>query len=249
MFNDHLVDGANENAVEAIADRQWRAGLMTVTGLTSAAAVAEFAARVMDTSAYQGSGPYGLHGICDTRKDAHRADGAVLTRAPLDLHTCGAALREPPRLVLVACIHKASTGGATLLTDGRAVFDDLVRERPDAAHALSLPGAALFGRGPDAFAAPVLQVLADQRRIVRLRQDGLIRWPEHTQPHVPALRSRLTHYQRAIKLRPGEGFLLDNSRWLHGRTAFTGRNRLFYRAEGTPLIPMDSDVWPEADAW
>ncbi|MCD9145983.1 TauD/TfdA family dioxygenase [Streptomyces albireticuli] len=248
LFESLLVDVRGEGAVDVIADRLWRAGLVTVSGLTTPEAVADLAARLMDTSPYDEDGPFGLHGIRDTRRHTHRVDGVVLTRGPVDLHTCGAVLREPPRLVLVVCFKRARSGGETLLADGRAVFDDLLREQPDAAHALSLPGAAIFGRGADAFAAPVFQVLADQRRVVRLRQDGLIRWPEHAQPHVLALRARLARHQRVIKLRPGDGYLLDNSRWLHGRGPFIG-NRLFHRAEGTPLIPMDSDAWPEADAW
>ncbi|UQI45904.1 TauD/TfdA family dioxygenase [Streptomyces sp. HU2014] len=248
LFESLLVNVWGEDAAGVIADRLWRVGLVTVSGLTTAEAVADFAARVMDTSAYDEGGLFGLHGIRDTRQHTHRVDGAVLTRGPVDLHTCGAALPEPPRLVLVVCFRKASRGGETLLADGRAVFDDLLREQPDAAHALSLPGAASFGRGADAFAAPVFQILAGKRRVVRLRQDGLIRWPEHTQPYVPALRARLARHQRVIKLRPGEGYLLDNSRWLHGRGPFAG-NRIFHRAEGSPLIPMDSDAWPEGDAW
>ncbi|MFC4517788.1 TauD/TfdA family dioxygenase [Streptomyces ehimensis] len=239
----HLGDGWDDCAAAVVSDRLWRTGLVTVSGLTDAEAVADLASQVMDTSAYGGFGPYGLHAVCDTRRHAHRVDGAVLTRAPVDLHTCGAALPQPPRLVLLACAQEGLAGGETLLADSRAVFDDLAREHPEAAHALSLPGAAFFGRGEDAFAAPVLEAVTEERRMVRLRQDGLIRWPKDIQRHVPALRAGLARHRQETRLRPGEGLIMDNSRWLHGRTGFTG-DRLFYRAEGNPRQPLPHDQRP-----
>ncbi|MFI0912455.1 TauD/TfdA family dioxygenase [Streptomyces abikoensis] len=243
LFKAHLVPGWDDDAGQVIADQLERTGLVTLTGLTSAQDIAGIAAQVMDTSPYQGEEPYGLHGICDTREHAHRIDGAVHTRGPVDLHTCGAALRWPPRLILLACVQKARKGGEVLLADSRALYVDLLRSRPDAAHALSLPRAAHFGLEAESFFAPVFKLLAGQLDAVRLRQDGFVRWPEHTQPYVPVLRSLLARHQQAITLRPGEAVLLDNARWLHGRTAFTG-NRLFFRAEGAALIPTDGEVWP-----
>ncbi|MGK5543539.1 TauD/TfdA family dioxygenase [Streptomyces sp. URMC 127] len=245
LFKAHLVTGWDGDGLKVIVEQLERTGLVTLTGLTTAQDVADFAAQVMDTSPYPGAGPYGLHGICDTREHAHRIDGAVLTRGPVDLHTCGATLRWSPRLVLLACAQKARTGGEVLLADGRALNVDLLRSRPDAAQALSLPRAAYFGSGTQAFFAPVFKIRAGRLSAVRLRQDGFLRWPEHTQPYVPVLRSLLARHQQAISLRSGEAVLLDNARWLHGRTGFTG-NRLFYRAEGQLLPPPGSETWPEA---
>ncbi|MHA7956341.1 TauD/TfdA family dioxygenase [Streptomyces sp. L500] len=248
LFKAHLVTGWDDDARQVIADRLERTGLVTLTGLATAQDISDGAAQVMDTSQYQGEEPYGLHGICDTREHAHRIDGAVHTRGPVDLHTCGAALRWPPRLILLACVQKGRTGGEVLLADGRALYVDLLRSRPDAAHALSLPRAAYFGLGAESFYAPVFKLLAGQLDAVRVRQDGVLRWLEQTQPYVPVLRSVLARHQQAISLRPGEAVLLDNARWLHGRTAFTG-NRLFLRAEGQPLPPPDSETWPEVSTW
>ncbi|MFI9311024.1 TauD/TfdA family dioxygenase [Streptomyces triculaminicus] len=248
LFNTHLVTGWDSDAPQVIAEQLERTGLVTFTGLTTAEAIADLAAQVMDTSRHQTGGSFGLHWISDTRAHAHRADGAVRTREAVDLHTCGSIQREPPRLVLLACVQKGRTGGELLLADGRAVFADLRQRRPDAASALSLPRAAHFGHGADSLFSQVFKLVAGQVSGVRLRQDGFIRWPEDTQPFVPVLRSVLAEHRRAIALRRGYAVLLDNARWLHGRAAVTG-NRLFYRAEGQLLPPPDSESWLEASTW
>jgi hypothetical protein len=37
-----------------------------------------------------------------------------------------------------------------------------------------------------------------------------------------------------FRLNAGQGYILDNHRWLHGRRAFTGQ-RVMYRVNGNPL--------------
>ncbi|MFQ6197058.1 TauD/TfdA family dioxygenase [Streptomyces sp. NPDC000405] len=243
LFDARRVNAAHPELADTVHRQLEAAGLVTFTGLHSVHAVNDVVAEVMNTASFQGPGPYGLHEVRDTRRHAHRADAVDLTRASVELHTSGAALRKPPRLVLIACINPGHMGGQTRLADGHAVFGDLLRERPDTAHALSRKGASLLGRGDDVFPARVFTVRVDRAPVVRLRQDGLVRWPTDSQPHLPVLRNYLALSTMSVTLRAGEAYLLDNHRWLHGRTAFTGP-RHFYRAEGKPRRRLRDDAWP-----
>lgn len=231
VFAEHFVEVTGRYATDLIAQRIQQTGLVTVSGMTDVADIAGFAARVMDQGEYQGTGPRGLHEVRDSGQHVHRADATERTRSAMDLHTYGAALAKPPHLALVVCLRADVDGGESLLADGEAVFYDLAGERPEAAHALSLPDAAHFGTGEQAVRAQVFQARTGQRRSVRLRQDGLIHWSKRSQPHLPALRSALDRHRHVIDLSPGQGYLIDNHRWLHGRTRFSG-DRLFFRAEG-----------------
>lgn len=43
----------------------------------------------------------------------------------------------------------------------------------------------------------------------------------------------IERHRVTMMLRPGQGYVLDNYRWLHGRGAFTG-DRVFYRVHANP---------------
>lgn len=56
-------------------------------------------------------------------------------------------------------------------------------------------------------------------------------------PHVRALTETVTRHQQPVHLDAGCAYLLDNSRWLHARTAFSGPRRM-YRALGSPRFEL-----------
>ena len=53
-------------------------------------------------------------------------------------------------------------------------------------------------------------------------------------PVIPILRAVIIQHQQAIQLRAGQGLLVSNSRWLHGRDRYTGP-RSMLRILGDPL--------------
>lgn len=64
---------------------------------------------------------------------------------------------------------------------------------------------------------------------------------------VPLLGAVIAQHLHAIQLRDGQGVLVSNSRWLHGRDRYTGP-RVMLRILGDPL-PRDSGsvTTPRAD--
>lgn len=63
------------------------------------------------------------------------------------------------------------------------------------------------------------------------------------QPHLPDLKAAALRYQQSLPLKPGQGYLLDNERWLHARTAFVG-DRVHWRALGNPRFDLDHGFAP-----
>ncbi|WP_406438976.1 TauD/TfdA family dioxygenase [Streptomyces sp. NBC_01613] len=205
-------------------------------------AVLAFAARIMRLVPHRDSDSDGLTTIRDTRHHAHRAGFAGLGSGPLDPHTERSGTPNPPRLMLLVCGKAAVTGGECLLTDGQALHSDLFTGDREAGVALARPRTAFFGAG-DGHATQVFTVHHDMRVSVRLRFDGLARWNPTVQPYLPQLRAAAVRHQVRLTLAPGQGYLLDNERWLHARRAFTG-DRLFWRALGQPLFPMPRGFAP-----
>ncbi|MET8247782.1 hypothetical protein ABZV31_27265 [Streptomyces sp. NPDC005202] len=71
-------------------------------------------------------------------------------------------------------------------------------------------------------------------------------WPAgapSSSPTCPLLRSAITASQRRLTLRTGQGYLLDNHRWLHARTRFTGDRRLLH-ALGEPRFALPDGFTP-----
>ncbi|MCX5327836.1 TauD/TfdA family dioxygenase [Streptomyces sp. NBC_00140] len=241
-FAHHYIDFAAPGAEATMATRLRNVGLVTLDGLASRNAVLAFATRIMDLVPHRDSDSDGLTTIRDTHRHVHRAGFAGLGNGGLEPHTERSGTPNPPRLMLLVCRQAAVIGGECLLTDGQAVHSDLFAGEREAGVALAQPRTAFFGAG-DGHATQVFTVHHDLRVSVRLRFDGLARWNPIVEPYLPKLRAAAVRHQVSLALTPGQGYLLDNERWLHARRAFTG-DRLFWRALGQPLFLMPRGFTP-----
>ncbi|AUY48402.1 TauD/TfdA family dioxygenase [Streptomyces sp. CB01881] len=232
-----LSGGVRERAGAVLRER----GLVRLGRLGGREDVLYAAGRLMvGLWPHRDADPDGLTVIRDTGRHDGRAGFAGLGRGDLDLHTECAQQPQPPRLLLLACARAGDAGGESLLTDGRAILSELAEFHPAALEALSAPRAAFFG-GADGHFAPVLEQLAGGRWHLRLRQDSLARFSPEAEAHLPALRRAIERHTTRLRLAAGQGIVLDNHRFLHGRTAFRGE-RLLLRALGDPhpVVGLDA---------
>ncbi|MEU1355317.1 TauD/TfdA family dioxygenase [Streptomyces cinnamoneus] len=241
-FAAHFVDIQSPRAEEVVQEHLRDAGMITLSGFTSRSVLRDFAARIMDITPHRDSAPDGLTTIRDTRRHTHLAGYGGFGNGELAPHTERSGVPEPPRLMLLVCGTPAYAGGDCLLTDGRAVYTDIAARRREAIIALSRPRTAFFGGG-DGHPTQVFTQHPDERVSIRLRQDGLARFSPTVQIYLPYLRTALTTYQIRLPLGAGQGYLIDNQRWLHAREAFTG-SRLCWRALGEPLFPLPAGFAP-----
>ncbi|MFJ3804612.1 TauD/TfdA family dioxygenase [Streptomyces sp. NPDC090088] len=242
LFSDHYVSLRTPHAQDVIAAQLRETGLVTLDGLTTRQAVLAFATRLMTITPHPHSAPDGLTLIHNTGSHAHRAGFAGLGNGGLEPHTERSGTPAPPRLILLVCLRPSTTGGETLLTDGREVHTRLMTTSREAAVALSQPRTAYFGAGAG-HATQVFTVQPDGRISIRLRQDGLARWSPIVQPYLPALRTAIADTRHRLTLGAGQGYLLDNHRWLHARTRFSGERQLL-RALGEPRTPLPTGFAP-----
>ncbi|MFJ9416707.1 TauD/TfdA family dioxygenase [Streptomyces sp. NPDC101227] len=247
LFAAHFLDHKTPGAPARIAEQLRQSGLVTLDGLATRDAVLAFVSHIMTISPHRDSDPDGLTTIRDTPRHAGRPGFAGLGNGQLAPHTERASLPRPPRLMLLVCSQPADRGGECLLTDGRRVHADLLHHGGgEAADALSRPRTAYFGAG-DGHASQVLTSHRDGRVSIRLRFDALARWSPIVQPHLPDLQAAAHGHQQSLRLSPGQGYLLDNERWLHARTAFVG-DRVHWRALGDPRFDLDHGFAPALDA-
>ena len=232
----HYVDLTSADAEARVAERLRDTGLIIFDGLAGRRSVLAFATRIMAMTPHRDSDSDGLTTIHDVPGTCGRAGYAGFGCGELLAHTEGSSLTAPPRLMLLACQRPADQGGECLLADGRAVHADLSTRSHEAAVMLSRPRTVFFGAG-DGHCTQVFTVHPDGRVTLRLRQDELARWSPLAAPHLSALREVITRHQSRLLLAPGQGYLLDNHRWLHVRNQFTG-DRSYLRALGEPRIRL-----------
>jgi hypothetical protein len=80
----------------------------------------------------------------------------------------------------------------------------------------------------------VLEPAGPGRVRLRLRLDDLARFSPDAACAVPALRAAISAHTTALRLGPGDGVVLCNTRWLHGREPYAGP-RVMLRVLGDPL--------------
>jgi hypothetical protein len=109
----------------------------------------------------------------------------------------------------------------------------LAEQYPAAMRTLSAPRAAFFGAA-GGYLGAVLEPAGPGQTRIRLRLDDLAWFSTDAADVVPLLRTVIASHTQTFRLRQGEGLLLSNTRWLHGRDSFTG-HRVMLRVLGDPL--------------
>ncbi len=223
-----IRDPAEHPRVAALLREQ---GLVTLSGIADRAALVAVARRLLIIRPHRDAGPDGVTVITDTRASA--AGYAAFTDTELVPHTDGSSLPDPPGLLLLACLQPADEGGKTLVADGARVIGTLADRHPAALQSLSAPRAALFGAA-GGYLGPVCEPIGPGRTGIRLRLDDLAMFSADATVAILRLRTVIGQHLEAFRLRVGDGLVLSNTRWLHGRDPYTGR-RVMLRILGDPL--------------
>lgn len=229
----HMVVDPDDIRIEArIASTLRRDGALTFEGVPDRATLIHLARRVMNVWPHRDSESDGVTVIRDRGDVARLPNYAGFGDSELMLHTEASATAQPPQLLMLHCARRASFGGATRLLDGGVLHRVLAAQHPVLLESLISPRSVLFG-GNAGHLGSVFEESAS-RTVIRFRLDDLARFPPRIARRLPTLRGLITELAIKLTLPSGHGYLLCNTRWLHGREAFSG-DRLMHRILGNPL--------------
>ena len=218
-----ILDPAQQPHVIALLRQH---GLVTFTGIISRTELASIARRLMSIRPHRDA----VTVITDT--GTAEPGYAAFTDAELIPHTDGTSLPDPPGLLLLTCQQPASRGGNTLLADAAHIIAALAGQHPAALRALCGPRAAYFGAA-GGHLGPVCELTGPGWARVRLRLDDLAMFSVDATPLLPLLRAVIAQHQQVVHLDAGQGLMVSNTRWLHGRDSYTGP-RVMLRILGDP---------------
>ena len=214
-----------------IAARLRDPGLVTFNGITDRETLIAVARQLMTIRPHRDAGPDGVTVI--TGSQAQDPGYAAFTDAELTPHTDGSSMPNPPGLLLLCCQRPGSEGGRTLVADGAATVSTLAGQHPAAMRTLSALQAAFFGAA-GGYHGAVFESAGPGRTRIRLRLDDLAWFSADAAEAVPLLRAAIASHVQTFRLGAGEGVLLSNTRWLHGRDHYAG-HRTMLRVLGDPL--------------
>jgi alpha-ketoglutarate-dependent taurine dioxygenase len=180
-------------ATDTLANREWENYRSEYTGVSSG----EFLPHT--------DGSF-LHGL------VHRDDGHYLELLP-------------PRLLILQCTQTADSGGANILVDGQHLYDTLVWENRMQLEILSTRGCVTYCRDDQiALDRAVFEELDDGGVMLRFRYDSTAYVADWALKAFHDLQNDYMmnpRWRTRLMLKAGQILIIDNSRMLHGRDAFT----------------------------
>jgi hypothetical protein len=169
---------------------------------------------------------------------------------PLFPHTDRTIAALPPDLVFIWCEEASATGGVSLLVDASDVYRELCVSSPEIVEQLRQPDAAVFESDGAFIRSPVFfeSELQSGRVCVRFRYDKLLYINCAYIAAIPILKATISAKATRVRLRPGQGYIVSNTRWLHGRSGFSGSRRFMrllidMRRPADPGFALHSIPW------
>ena len=173
--------------------------------------------------------------LFDVRTEVNPSNLAF-TGLALSPHTDNPYRDPAPTIQVLYCLENSAMGGASTVVDGFAVAEHLSREHPEAFDLLSRYPVNFEFAGTSAVwlsaTKPILEVTAEGQ-VVAVRYNNRSIGPISTVPfddmvsYYDAMRTFETllnspEFTVTFRLEPGECFVVDNTRVLHGRTGYAG---------------------------
>lgn len=149
------------------------------------------------------------------------------------LHTDRAFSPDPPPIIGLLCKRRATQGGETLLIDGKQLYLQLLRDLGADSVSSLFQCVYRIERSSLALSRPLF-FYNDRKRTCIAYRRGDSAATVTIEPGFERLVRKIDSYlldpsqQLRVMLEPQELLLIDNHRFLHGRTAFSGQ-RLLYR--------------------
>ncbi|KAL8733198.1 MAG: hypothetical protein Q9166_002215 [cf. Caloplaca sp. 2 TL-2023] len=150
------------------------------------------------------------------------ADHVVTTE--LFFHTDRSGWDVPPRLLITCLKAKSERGGESLLVDGQRVVETIKARDPSLYKLITDPRYSSF-RNDDGSFSP-RPIYNRDSSVLRFRYDDGIQLSASLIERFPKMRQMIYEHAYAIPLEPGQSYIVDNHRFLHGRTSFSGSREL-----------------------
>lgn len=166
------------------------------------------------------SDSHGITTISNLNHGRNMKNSLAFTQAGLYPHTDRSPIHTPPKYLINWSISPSQIGGELLICDGKAVYDYLKSSHLNSCIALSEPDAAIFSDTIDSYSGPIFTTNDDKFQNIRFRRDNCIKFKNNYHQHVHTLFEAIDLHTIKLSTNSGDGYIIDNTRWLHGRNPY-----------------------------
>jgi alpha-ketoglutarate-dependent taurine dioxygenase len=212
-----------EHVAHALAEN----GMITFDGIQSKEDLLHLCSRLGTIVNHRDAESTGLTHIIK-REDIQPIEGyQAFTASSLPLHTDGSSMPDPATLVVLWCVQPAEKGGISLFVDGKRLYQVLAQDHPQILRVLTTPQSAIFAGAKIPLSSSVFSLSDDGTACIRFRYDYLGYYSAPVYAILPTFLALLNHATISFALEKHQGYILQNGRWLHGRTAFCGEREMY----------------------
>ncbi|GHP00606.1 hypothetical protein KSF_106530 [Reticulibacter mediterranei] len=224
---DVSVDSPTERTQESITDLLEKDGILVFNAIDSPGALLQFCQQLGTIIPHRDADHTGLTRIVAHDVPPKKAGYQAFTPFHLRLHTDGSSLPLPATLVILWCAEPALDGGQSLFVDGKYMYQLLFRHYPHVLDALITPNSAIFAGSASPLQSSILSQHANGNICIRFRYDSLGYYASPVCRVLPTFLDLLNQQTISFALAKHQGYILQNGRWLHGRTAFQGYREMY----------------------
>ncbi|HWP19352.1 MAG TPA: TauD/TfdA family dioxygenase [Burkholderiaceae bacterium] len=201
------------------------AGLVLLRGVKSQLHLLDIAGVLGTVFRHPHAAPDGLTHV----KAAHQWDSADaearnevgLTSSALTPHTDRSGMDRPPNVLGFWIEHQSAIGGSSTFVNGAKLIEELSVEDPQAVRALTRPKSVAF-KSEAGLSEGQIVSFTDKGLLLRFRYDKMVYMAPDVAGVLPLLNRLMTRLAERFSLNDGEGYIVNNHSWLHGRTHFHG---------------------------
>ncbi|OXA59995.1 uncharacterized protein LOC110843886 [Folsomia candida] len=175
------------------------------------------------------------NGVANIHPD-HTLEGKGYTRTALLLHTDRSGMDNPPRFLMTTVKKQSKSGGHSTFVNGRHLQTQILSEDSKLFKLLQSSKMTQFQQEDRSF-KPLPMFYGENK--IRCRFDDGIYFNHLLAEKLPQLMHHLARLQLREAFKEGEGYILDNHWWLHGRDGFNGDReilRLLINPSTNPVI-------------
>lgn len=225
-FRSFYIGKLEPKKCPAVIEALKQEGLVTFDGISSERDLLRMARMLGTVKLHRDSQKNGITRIATKSANTVQDSYLGFTSHELFPHTDGSSQSIPPSLVLLLCIKPAELGGDSIFVDGKTLFTVFQKDYPVALNILSRPKSAIFAGSGNICWSSIFSNFPSGEICLRFRYDD---WGYYSAPTMASLKLFVDTVQElsfSISLKANQGYIVKNTRWLHGRTPFQGTREM-----------------------
>ncbi len=143
-------------------------------------------------------------------------------------HTDRSTMLNPPNLLMFYCNKQSGKGGESILIDIKGVFEEIVEDgNEEFIELIFKKVSVIFDDNITSYKGNFIEILQDGSYFFRFRNDDFSFFTPKTHVFLSYFYNLIDKHKIIIELDEGQGYIINNGRFLHGRNEYDGNREMW----------------------